>query len=236
MKFKEYIGKAIDIQNSSAAWYRQQTDVITEELSKIRNDRHLSPEGKAAKTAEINGVKSMELLKAAHARKREYLQHLSDAKKDAKLTFKSAVKRPADDEAVSEFAQSVKRLKTELMLSTRYETSKEKLEAVVGQISDPFFAQVLADEFSILIPSMLATAENPSKARLELNAIYQSLSTDFLPYEAKAAHEALQYIEAAEKGTKIYPEVAVSHANVLLGGAGRYLNDEEAYEQMLSNL
>lgn len=236
MKFKEYINKAIEVQNGSTAWYRGQTDVISNEISKVRNDRHLSPEGKDAKLAELKGVKSMDLLKAAHARKREYLQHLSDAKKDAKLTFKNAVKRPADDDVVSEFAQSVKQLKTELMLSTRYETSKAKLEEVVGKISDPFFAQVLADEFSNFIPAMLSTAEYPSKARLELNAIYQSLLNDYLPEEAKAARDALSYIEAAEQGTKLFPEVAVSHADNLLGGAGQYLNDEEAYEKMLSNL
>lgn len=232
MTFKEYISKAMEVQNGSTAWYREQSEGLTAELSKIRNDRHLSEEGKAAKIAEFKGVKAMEILDAAHDRKREYLQHLADAKLHAKHTLKTAIKRPEDEDLVSEFAQEVKRLKTDLMLSTRYESSKAKLDALVGKIDDPFLAQVLADEFSNVVPSMLAIAEVPGQAKLELSKIYESLQNDFLPNEAKAAREALSYIDAAEQGTKLFPEVAVTHANDLFGGAGRYLNDEEAYIKM----
>jgi hypothetical protein len=231
MKFREHITKAMEIQNGTAAWYRERSESVNQELSKIRNDKHLSPEGKQAKMNEFKGAKAMEIIEAAHDLRKEYLLNLQVAKGHANHTIKSAVKRPNDD-VVAEFEKVIKRLKTEVMLSTRYESAKAKIDEVIEKVNDPYLAEMLADEFAVIIPNVLASAKEPAKAKLELSAYYNKLSNDFLPEEAKAAKEALRYIEAAEANPKLFPLVVENNADAMFGGAGKYLNDPDAYQKL----
>jgi hypothetical protein len=148
------------------------------------------------KKIEYQGLQAAELVKQAHLRKQDYLQALTDAKADAEKFVKSAVKKPADD-VVKDFEHSLRYLKTELLLSNRYEVAEKKLNDFVAKINDPFLASKMADEFMEIAPHALSIAPEPAKAKLKLAGMFDRLNNDFVSEEVKEAKETIQYADYA---------------------------------------
>jgi hypothetical protein len=231
MKFKEYVQKAIEIRDTSSAWYRQRAEQIRSEISQAKLDRDLSAEGRLKKVAQIRQQRGDELLREVKALRDEYVQALQQAKVEAEKTLKSAVKKPSD-EKITDFQRQFKRFKTELMLTNRFDTIEKKLNDFLSQqVDEPYFAQLLADEFPEIISQSLAVADEPAKARMKLADIFDRLNNDFLPEEAKEARNALEFANASLANPKIFSPVVETNAMDLLGPVGKYMNDPETYLQ-----
>ncbi|MEH7119077.1 hypothetical protein V7128_16925 [Neobacillus vireti] len=229
-KFRELANRAREIEESGASWYRQATEGIRKEISNIQFDPMLSSDGRLAKKQEYQGKQAAELIKLAHQRKQEYVKTLTDAKADAEQVIKRGIKKPSD-EVISNFEKSLRYLKTELLLTNRYDAAEKRLNEFISQINDPYLASRMADEFIEIVPHALSIAGEPTKAKLKLSGMFEQLQNDFLPEEIKEAKVAIRYADyAMQNNTKIFPPVVESNANDLLGhGMGKFLNQTDAY-------
>jgi hypothetical protein len=232
MKFKEYVNKAIELQQTSAAFYREHAEKAQREITKTAHDPDLSAQGRAKKAAEVRQRLGNELLQAAAKRKQEYVDLLTAAKADAEATIKRGIKKPAD-EKVENFKKKIDKLKVELMLAPNFEVAERKINETMKQIDDPYFATMLADEFVNIVPQALSLAGDKGKAKMQLSQMYERLNNDYLPAEVKEARQAVEFINASLANPSLFSDVVVSHAIELFGReVGRNLNTPENYEEM----
>jgi hypothetical protein len=230
MKFKEKLQAAVELQQTTTGFYRQLSEKARQEIGKAQIDKDYSPEGRIKRTAQVRRAHANELMKAAQARKNEYLTLLNEAKADAEATLKKKITKPADD-VVTDFEHSLRYLKTELLLSTRYETAEAKLNSFLSQISDPFLASRMADEFIEIVPHVLGTADDKAKAKLKLSGMFERLTNEYLPEEVKEAKESLGYINAVlEKPALFGPVVAENALDIFGNDVAKKLNTPEEYE------
>lgn len=233
MKFKELVNQAREMESSAAGWYRQNSEPIRNEISKIQLDPMLSGDGRIAKKMEYQAQQAAQLIKLAHQRKQEYVKALTDARADAESVIKKGVKKPADD-VVTEFEHALRYLKTELLLTNRYESAEKKLGEFISQISDPYLASKMASEFIDIVPHALSIATEQGKAKLKLAGMFERLNTEFLPPEIKEAKEAVKFVEHTLENPKIFPAIVETNANDLLGhGMGKFLNDTDSFLNLL---
>jgi hypothetical protein len=226
----EKLQKAIELQQTSTGFYRQLSEKARQEISKAQLDQDYSPEGRIKKTAQVRRAHANQLMKAAQERKNEYLKLLSEAKADAEATIKKKVKKPSD-EVITDFDRSLRYLKTELLLSTRYETAEKRLNEFVSQISDPYLASMMADAYIELVPSVLSTASDPSQAKLKLGNMFDRLNNEFLPEDVKSAKESLGYINSALERPVLFGSVVEQNAQDIFGSdIAKKLNTPEEYE------
>jgi hypothetical protein len=229
MKFRELVNQAREIESSTSRFYLEKTTSIRSELNKINLDRMLSGEGRIQKMYDYRQQSATELIRQADQRKKDYVKVLSEAKIEAEKVIKNGIKKPSEEQ-IKDFENSLRRLKTEIMLTNRYEAAEAKLNEFVGQISDPYIANQMADMFIDIIPQVLSISNEPVKAKVKLSAMYDRLNNDFLPDEIKEAKTAIQYVNAASQNPQLFSLVAISNANDLLGnGHGNYLNKTEDY-------
>lgn len=235
MKFRELIEVAQVIRGNSAKWYGDEAKKIRTEIGKAKADLNLSAEGRINKSREIRNYRAKELMYKADLMKSEYIEALTDAKKEAERTIKAGIKK-ADDEKIESFQSDLKRLKTDLMLSNNFDTSKTKLEELINKIDDPYVASLLTDDFINLIPQVLSTSSEPVKAKLVLSKMYDKVSNDFLPEEINEAKQAIQYVDASLENPKIFSPVAEENANELFGsGLGTsFLNKPEEFLELIA--
>lgn len=230
MKFKEHYKNALELQETSTAWYRQMAEKARQEISKTQLDRDLSPEGRIKKTAQVRRAHANELMKAAQARKNEYLKLLTEAKAHAEATIKRKVKKPSED-VINDFERSICFLKTELLLTSRYEVAEAKLNSFLSQISDPYLASRMADEFIEIVPHALGIASEPVKAKLKLGEMFDRLNNEYLPDDVKSAKESLGYINSALEKPVLFGSVVESNATDIFGNdVAKKINTPEEYE------
>jgi hypothetical protein len=229
MKFKEYVQKAIEIRDTSAAWYREHMEVARQEISKARTDLDLSPEGRMKKEAKLKFEYGEILLKAALERKQQYVDLLKKAKADAEATLKRGIKKPADDK-IADFQKALNHLKVEIMLSTNFDTVAKKIEDVMKTIDEPYLATMLADEFATIVPQALSVSTEPSKAKLVLSDLFERLNNEYLPDDVKEARQSLEFINASLENPKLFAPIVEANAIDLFGNeVGKKLNTPEAY-------
>jgi hypothetical protein len=230
MKFKEKLQAAQEMQQTSTGWYRQLSEKARQEISKAQFDQDYSPEGRIKKTAQVRRAHANQLMKAAQERKNEYLKLLSEAKADAEATLKRKVKKPSD-EVITDFERSLRYLKTEILLSTRYETAEKRLNEFVSQISDPYLASKMADEFIEIVPHVLGTADEPAKAKLKLSGMFELLNNEYLPEEVRDAKETIGYIDSVLERPALFGAVVESNALDIFGNdVAKKINTPELYE------
>jgi len=230
MKFKEYIKKAMELQQTSAAFYREHAEKAQREITKTAHDPDLSAQGRAKKAAEVRQRLGNELLQAAAKRKQEYVDLLTAAKADAEKVVKTKLKQPTD---VEDFKKEIDRLKVEVMLAPNADVATQKIEATMRKITDPYHAVMLADQFVEVVPQVLGLPGDKGKAKMQLSQLFDRLNNEYLPTEVKEARKAIEFINASLANPVLFSEVVVNHAVDLFGREiGRNLNTPENYEEM----
>lgn len=228
--FQEKLQKAIELQQTSTGFYRQLSEKARQEISKANLDRDLSDEGRIKKTAQVRRAHANELMKAALDRKNEYVKLLTEAKADAEATIKKKIKKPADD-VIEDFEKSLRYLKTELLLSNRYDAAEAKLNSFLSQINDGYLASRMADEFIEIVPHALSIAGDPAKAKLKLGEMFDRLNTEYLPDDVKSAKESLGYINTALERPALFGAVVEANATDIFGlDVAKKINTPEEYE------
>ncbi|MED4918678.1 hypothetical protein [Geobacillus thermodenitrificans] len=229
MKFKEYVQKAVEIRDTSAAWYRERAEVARKEIAKARTDLDLSPEGRMKKAAKLKFEYGEELLKAALERKQQYIDLLKQAKADAEATLKRGIPKPSDDK-IADFQKVLNHLKVEIMLSTNFDTVAKKIEDVMKTIDEPYLATMLADEFATIVPQALAVSTDPSKAKTVLSDLFERLNNEYLPEDVKEARQSLEFINASLENPKLFAPIVEANAVDVFGNdVGKKLNTPEVY-------
>lgn len=229
-KARESLLKAHELKNDNTRFYREFNDKVRAEISAIRDDRYLSEDGRAQKIAEVRERRGKELLRLAHARRQEFRAHLADAQKHAEAVIYAKIPKPSE-EKIERFTESLRKLKTELMLSGRAESAAAKLTQFIGELDDPYLAHKVSIEYADLAGSILAIADpsNVGKLRMDLSRQYDGLSGKYEDPDANAARDALETATEMDKSSFFIGLVHDSVRETLGTRYSSFINSTDTY-------
>ncbi|WP_170880200.1 hypothetical protein [Paenibacillus odorifer] len=169
-------------------------------------------------------------MKQVYTRRQEYLAHLKDAKTHAEAEIYAKIKKP-DATTLERFEASLRKVKTELLLSMNAKTAASKLTEFITQVSDPYCASILHEQFADLAGPIIAQtppSEN-AKTRHELAQTFEGLTMKFESEDVRAARDTLGSIEEMEKSKFFMDLVSEAAADTLGREYSNYLNATDAY-------
>lgn len=230
LKAKESIQKAYDLRHDNTRFYREFQDKVRSEISAIASDKELSAEGRFNRTAATKKKHGADLMKQAYTRRQQYLAHLKEAKAAAEVEIYAKIKKP-DAATLERFEASFRKVKTELLLSMSPKTAAAKLTEFIAQVSDPYCANILHEQFADLAGPIIAQtpAAESAKIRHEMANTFEGLTSKFESDDMRAAREAIESINDMET-SKFFIDLVRETATGELGREfGAYVNDTEAY-------
>lgn len=229
-KAKESVQKAHELKHDNTRFYREFQDKVRAEVSSIQTDRELSADGRATRTAAAKKKHGVDLMKQAYTRRQQYLAHLKDARKHAEAEIYAKIKKP-DATTLDRFEASLRKVKTELLLATSAKTAAAKLTDFISQVSDPYCASLLHEQFAELAAPIIAQAPaaESAKIRHDMAGTFEGLATKFESDEVRAARDTLESIDEMV-ASKFFIDLVSEAATEALGKEyGAFVNDTEAY-------
>jgi hypothetical protein len=229
-KAKELIGKAHEIRSDRAAFLRQFTGPIRDQIKAIQFDNMLSAEGKSAKIKEIKEKETKKFMQQVALRKQAYQHYLGKARNLAKQTIEENFVK-ADEATRAKFNRDFSELKFKMSLKS--EKGKfDELKSYVDKTPDPAYASLLLEHFHELSGQF-----NAGELKLGLSKTYDKLKADFTPEEVAAAYEIIEGVDGSINNkmfTITQPgDTANFEYNIVTElfnqDAIRYYNEPEAY-------
>ncbi|GGG08695.1 hypothetical protein [Paenibacillus aceti] len=229
-KAKESILKAHELRNDNTRFYREFNDAIRKEITAVKEDRNLSPEGQTNKVSEIKEKRGKELMQQVYKRRQEFRAHLSEARKHAEEVIYTKIPKP-DATKIDRFDEALRVLKTEIMLTHNAKSAAAKLTAFIEGIEEPYFAHKVSEQFGELAGSILAVEEpgELAKTRYALSQQFSGLTSKYESPEAGAARDSLETATALDQ-TAFFNEIVRGAVNDTLGTYyGSYINRTDDY-------
>ncbi|MEK5420166.1 hypothetical protein [Paenibacillus sp. FSL L8-0708] len=229
-KAKDSIQKAHELKHDNTRFYREFQDKVRTEINAIAGDSDLSADGRYNRTTAAKKKHGTDLMKQAHVRRLQYLAHLKDAKTHAEAEIYAKIKKP-DATTLERFEASLRKVKTELLLSMNAKTAAAKLTEFITQVSDPYCASILHEQFADLAGPIIAQtppSEN-AKTRHELAQTFEGLASKFESADVRSARDTLESINEMET-SKFFIDLVSDAARDTLGREyGDYVNDTDSY-------
>lgn len=233
---RQYFERARSMMELATKKAVERKRALQEEIRQVKADERLSGKGREEKIAEIKVKHGIEMLQEAYLLKQMYQAELRKARDGADAIVYAKPKKP-DSVKLERFEDALKALKTELMLTTRTQDAKQKLDAFINQHikgpEDRFFALRLRDEFQAIAESVLGAArtnrEDVESLRARLREVYEALDTQTL---SEAELEARQILEAAESSMdrSVYTQMVKDGMAEMLGrGVTKHLDNPEKF-------
>lgn len=167
-KAKDSIQKAHELKHDNTRFYREFQDKVRTEINAIAGDSDLSADGRYNRTTAAKKKHGTDLMKQAHVRRLQYLAHLKDAKTHAEAEIYAKIKKP-DATTLERFEASLRKVKTELLLSMNAKTAAAKLTEFITQVSDPYCASILHEQFADLAGPIIAQTPPSENAKPAMN-------------------------------------------------------------------
>lgn len=233
-KVREHIDKARIAESITTSEALERKRKVQAEMSEIMRNRDLSEIGRSNAVSTLKQKHGIEFLQDAYQLKQIYMAELRKAKEGADAIVYAKPKKP-NAVMLERFEDELKALKTELMLTTRADMAKQKVEAFIHKhvktADDRFFAFRVRDEFQTIAAPILETAGTESaKYRAILGEMFERLDQISLSDEAKEARQILDLADAMmERGTLFSGLVIESMTDTLGGEYAKYLNKPEEF-------
>lgn len=179
-------------ENSSMSKARAIFDRVKGEIEAVRRDETLSPVGIAQKEREVRERGAVDLAKMVRDFKRAIDKELDQAEKEARAVIDKPDAKPPQT-LISEFGQKYAEFKTELaVFNTR--ANADKIAGLMQSVSDPYFANILKNEFAEYGPALSAHIDG-----LRLQTLYDRVKKVAETDARASARAALQEIEDLRK-------------------------------------
>lgn len=233
-KVREHIDKARIAESITTSEALERKRKVQAEMSEIMRNRDLSEIGRANAVSTLKQKHGIEFLQDAYQLKQIYMAELRKAKEGADSIVYAKPKKP-NAVMLERFEDELKALKTELMLTTRADTAKQKVEAFIHKhvktADDRFFAFRVRDEFQTIATPILETAGIESaKYRSILGEMFERLDQISLTDDAREARQILDLADSMmERGTLYSGLVIESMTDTLGGEYASYLNKPEVF-------
>ncbi|MGG4042376.1 hypothetical protein [Bacillus smithii] len=214
--YKEHYQKAMEIKDSVTKWYLDFSTQARKEIDSAKLNTDLSPEGRQKEAGIAMAVNRLELLRGAYKLKKSYISQLKQAQDECKKLIDQKIEKPEQDE-IDKFNSKLGKLKTSLMLATTKETAEKLLDQFISEIKDPYFANVLVENFSDVSRYIIEAANGDKATKLKLAQIFESLQNDFADDDVKEARKLMEVINAKIEHESIFPPVAIENSKDLFG-------------------
>lgn len=201
-------------------------DVVNEEVSKISNDRDLSPEGKKRKIEAVKQKYAKQTMQVVKEQQDKYKKLADDAIKLAKQAKTAAIAEPADKTDVQIFNNEFEQLKVSVQLATKPESALQAIEAFCSKYADRdlYYADRIKNEFSSLIG---AVGDNPQH-KMKLGRIYDLVVEKSINDDVRTADEALAFFSDADKVQLIRKSSPAFKAiSASIGSIAQHINEPD---------
>nr|WP_263327850.1 hypothetical protein [Neobacillus sp. Marseille-Q6967] len=189
-KAKELVGKAHELRGNRAAFLRQFTGPIREQIKQIQYDQMLSAEGKSAKIKEVKEKETKNFMKQVALRKQAYQHYLGKARNLAKQTIEENFIK-ADDATLAKFNRDFSELKFKMALKNE-NGAFDELKSFVDKTPDPAYASLVLEHFHELAGQFSA-----GELKLGLSKTYDQLKSDFTPEEVAEAFNVIEAVDGS---------------------------------------
>lgn len=233
-QIREHIDKARLAESLTTSEALERKRKVQAEMGEIMRNRDLSEIGRANAVSTLKQKHGIEFLQDAYKLKQIYMAELKKAREGADAIVYAKAKKP-DAVKIERFEEELKALKTELMLTTRAETAKQKVEAFIQKhaktADDRYFALRVRDGFQQIAAPILESAGTESaKYRAILGEMFERLDQASLSDDAREARQILDLADAMmERGTLFSGLVVESMTETLGREYASFLNNPEKF-------
>lgn len=227
-KLDELFAQGYEIRSKFATTIATQVrEGMNDPLAKIRNDQHLTPQGKKAKVEEFKREAAREVFEAVAKEKTEYAKIAAEATALAKKMKTEAVKPPSNAIDVMLFEQALAVLNVSIMLNTNVETAIKEIDDFQAKYDEPYYASELQKVFPTFIQKVTAIDDSP-KHKQALRNIYTRVQAKATTPEVQKANEMLSYFSDGED-IKLFREGSPQHETVktYIGAIANHINSPE---------
>jgi hypothetical protein len=231
-KAKELVFKAHEIRGNRAAFLREVSAPLRQQISQIKLDNNLSADGRIAKVKELKEAETKKFMQQIALRKQAYQHYLTSAKKLAEETIEKSFVS-ADDSTRAKFNREFAELRFKMSLKDEKSAFNE-VKSFVDNTHNPEYASLLMENFH-----ELAGKFNAGEFKLGLSKTYDKLKADFTPEEVAEAYDVIESVDDSinrkmftilQPGDTPAANVEYSViAELFTPEAVRYYQDPEAY-------
>ncbi|QQE73156.1 hypothetical protein KDJ56_14630 [Brevibacillus composti] len=233
-QIRSHIDKARIAESLTASEALERKRKVQAEMGEIMRNRELSEIGRTKAVAALKQKHGIEFLQDAYKLKQVYMEELRKAKEGADAIVYAKAKKP-DAVKLERFEDELKALKTELMLTSRAETAKQKVEAFIQKhvksADDRYFAFRVRDEFQQIASPILESAGTESaKYRAILGDMFERLDQISLSDDAREARQILDLADSMIERGSLFSGLVVESMTETLGREyASYLNKPEEF-------
>lgn len=233
-QIKKHIDNARVAESLTTSEALERKRKVQAEMSEIMRNRDLSDVGRANAVNRLKQKHGIEFLQDAYKLKQIYMAELKKAKEGAEAIVYAKAKKP-DAVKIERFEDELKALKTELMLTTRADTAKQKVNAFIQKhvkaADDRYFAFRVRDDFQQIAAPILESAGTESaKYRAILGEMFERLDQISLSDDAREARQILDLAGGMmERGSLFSGLVIESMTDTLGREYASYLNKPEEF-------
>lgn len=227
-KLNELFDQGYEIRSKFATTIATQVrEGMNDPLAKIRNDQHLTPQGKKIKVEEFKREAAREVFDVVAKEKATYAKVVAEATALAKKMKTEAIKPPSNTVDVKLFEQELAALQTSIMLNTNADTAIKAIDAFQSKYDEPYYATELQKTFPSLIQTVTAIDDSP-KHKQALTRVYSSVQAKATTPEVARANEILAYFSDGED-IKLFREGTPQHDTVktYIGAIANHINEPE---------
>lgn len=227
-KLNELFDQGYEIRSKFATTIATQVrEGMNDPLAKIRNDQHLTPQGKKVKVEEFKREAAREVFDVVAKEKATYAKVATEATALAKKMKTEAIKPPSNTVDVKLFEQELAALQTSIMLSTNVDTAIKAIDAFQSKYDEPYYATELQKTFPSFIQTVTAIDDSP-KYKQALTRVYSSVQAKATTQEVARANDILAYFSDGED-IKLFREGSPQHDTVktYIGAIANHINSPE---------
>ncbi|MGE7692469.1 hypothetical protein ACQKMI_25275 [Lysinibacillus sp. NPDC097214] len=227
-KLSELFEQGYEIKSKFATTIATQLrEGMNDPLAKIRNDQHLTPQGKKVKVEEFKREAAREVFGVVAKEKATYAKVAAEATALAKKMKTDAIKQPSSAVDVKLFEQELSALQTSIMLNTNVDTAIKAIDTFQSKYDEPYYAAELQKEFPSLIKTVTAIDDSP-KHKQALRYIYSSVQAKATTPEVTKANEVLAYFSDGGD-IKLFRDGSPQHDTVktYIGSIANHINEPE---------
>jgi len=228
-KLNELFDQGYEIRSKFATTIATQVrEGMNEPLAKIRNDLHLTPQGKKVKVEEFKREAAREVFEVVAKEKATYAKVAAEATALAKKMKTDAIKPPSSTVDVKLFEQELAALQTSIMLNTNADTAIKAIDAFQSKFGDePYYAAELQKMFPTFIQSVTAIDSSPTHKQA-LTRVYSRIEEKATTPEVVKANEILSYFGDGEN-IKLFREGSPQHDTVktYIGAIANHIDEPE---------
>lgn len=180
-------------QSEASSAIRDTKTVYDAKASEIRENRHLTGEGRGAALSDLRTELLTELTEDLNSKREAYEQANEKALSKARDIITQSKHDVPGDSEIALFTKDLTELKTSLMLESRYNTALQRVSDFEAKYQDGYYAEATLAEFPALISTVMELADNKDEARSTLRRLHNTLSDRAKTDAQKQAEHFIEY-------------------------------------------